>query len=287
MQGPDSPAVGRRRLALELRRLRATAGLTISEVAGRLECSAGKISRIETGAVGVRVQDVRDMLDLYGVAGDRRDDLVGLVRLARQRAWWNDYADLVPAESARFYGLEDGAATIRQHAVGLVPGLLQTPAYARAVLAAPGVPAEVVERRLELRVRRQQLLERPGPPRLHVLLDESALHREIGGPAVLAGQLDRLAGLADGHRLQVLPFGVGGYQAVGVPFTVFSFADPADPQVVYLEGLTRTTLLERAEEVGHYSAAFTESADRALDPAASADLLSRLRRPRTRRPAPR
>jgi transcriptional regulator with XRE-family HTH domain len=271
----DSPAVGRRRLAQELRRLRATSGFTISEVAGRLECSAGKISRIETGAVGVRVQDVRDLLDLYGVGGDRREDLVGLVRVARQRAWWNEYADLVPAESARFYGLEDGAATIRQHAVGLVPGLLQTPAYARAVLAAPGVPAEVVDRRLELRLRRQRLLDRPDPPRLHVLLDEAAVRREIGGPAVLAEQLAHLAGLGPAHQVQVLPFGVGGYRAVGVPFTVFSFADPADPQVAYLEALTRNTLVERAEEVGHYAAAFAEAADRALDPAASAARLHR------------
>jgi len=298
MQDTGSPAVGRRRLAQELRRLRSAAGLTIFEVADRLECSAGKVSRIETGAVGVRVQDVRDMLDLYGVSGTQREDLVDLVRLARQRAWWNDYTDVVPADSARFYGLEDGAAAIQQHSVALIPGLLQTPAYARALIsAAAGVPAEVIERRIELRLRRQRLLARPQPPRLHVLLDEAALHRLVGGPEVMAGQLDHLvevAGLPD-VRLQVLPFTVGAYSAVGVAFTVFGFADPADPQVVYLEQFTRNTLLERAEEADRYTAAFAGAANQALDPGRSVALVSQLagslRHPaptgRNHRPVPR
>jgi transcriptional regulator with XRE-family HTH domain len=287
MQATESPAVGRRRLAQELRRLRSVAGLTISDVAGRLECSAGKISRIETGAVGAQATDVRAMLDLYGVSGTDRDALADLVRLARRPAWWHQYADVVPAESSRFFGLEDGAVSIDQHAGSLVPGLLQTPAYARAVLSAPAdVPAADVERRIELRLRRQQLLARPHPPRLHVLLDEAALRREVGGPEVLAGQLDRLASLATEEHvvLQVLPFGAGGaHQALGVAFTVFGFADPADARVVYLEQLTGNALLESAEEVGGYRAAFAESADRALDPGRSADLLRALR-PRGRSP---
>jgi transcriptional regulator with XRE-family HTH domain len=276
MTASDSPAVGRRRLAQELRRLRSTAGLTISEVANRLECSAGKISRIETGTVAAQATDVQAMLDLYGVAGTERANLADLVRLARRRAWWQEYADVVPAGSGRFFGLEDGAARIDQHAGPLVPGLLQTPAYARAVIAAAGTtPAADVERRIELRMRRQQLLTRPRPPRLHVLLDEAALRREVGGPEVLAGQLDRLATLAaDDHvLLQVLPFGAGAYTAMGVAFTLFTFADPADPHVVYLEGLTANTLLDSAEEVGRYAAAFAESAGRALDRARSAELL--------------
>jgi transcriptional regulator with XRE-family HTH domain len=280
MQATDSPAVGRRRLAQELRRLRSAAGLTISDVADRLECSAGKISRIETGAVGAQATDVRAMLDLYGISGTHRDALADLVRLARRRAWWHEYADVVPADSSRFFGLEDGAVSIEQHAGPLVPGLLQTPAYARAVISAPAdVPATVVERRIELRLRRQRLLTRPHPPRLHVLLDEAALRREVGGPDVLASQLDRLASLAAQEHvvLQVLPFGAGAYQALGVAFTVFGFADPADARVVYLEQLTGNALLESAEEVGRYRAAFAESADRALDPDRSADLLRALR----------
>lgn len=275
MTASDSPAVGRRRLAQELRRLRSDAGLTISDVAGRLECSAGKISRIETGTVSAQATDVQAMLDLYGVAAGQRATLADLVRLARRRAWWQDYADVVPAGSSRFFGLEDGASRIDQHAGPLVPGLLQTPAYARAVIEAAGaVPAADIERRIALRLRRQELLTRPEPPRLHVLLDEAALRREVGGPEVLAGQLDRLAELAGQERvrLQVLPFGAGAYIAMGVAFTVFSFTDAADPQVVYLEQLTGNTLLDSGEEVGRYAAAFAGSAARALDPADSAAL---------------
>jgi Domain of unknown function (DUF5753)/Helix-turn-helix domain len=276
MPAPDSPAVGRRRLAQELRRLRSAAGLTISDVAGRLECSAGKISRIETGTVSAQATDVQAMLDLYGVAPGQRASLADLVRLSRRRAWWQDYTDVVPVGSSRFFGLEDGAARIDQHAGPLVPGLLQTPAYARAVIEAAGaVPVADVQRRIALRLRRQQLLTRPQPPALHVLLDEAALRREVGGPEVLAGQLDRLAELArlEHVRLQVLPFGAGAYTAMGVAFTVFSFADPADPHVVYLEQLSGNTLLDAGEEVGRYADAFAESAARALGPDESVDLL--------------
>jgi transcriptional regulator with XRE-family HTH domain len=272
----DSPAVGRRRLAQELRGLRSAAGLTISDVAGRLECSAGKISRIETGSVSAQATDVQALLDLYGVSGDRRDALADLVRLARRRAWWHDYADVVPAGSSRFFGLEDGAASIDQHAGPLVPGLLQTPAYARAVIGCPATAAPAdAERRIELRLRRQQLLDRPHPPALHVLLDEAALRREVGGPEVLAGQLAHLAVLAERDHvvLQILPFGRGAYPALGVAFTLFAFADPADPRLVYLEQLTGNTLLEAADEVGRYAEAFAETAAAALDPAASAELI--------------
>jgi transcriptional regulator with XRE-family HTH domain len=269
--------VGRRRLAHELRRLRVAAGLTIADVAGALECSVGKVSRIETGVVGARPQDVREMLALYGVTGARQTDLIDLVRLARRRAWWQDYADVVPADSARFYGLEDGAASIQQHAVVLVPGLLQTADYARAVISAPATASVAdVERRLELRLRRQRMLDRPQPPRLHVLLDEAALRRSIGGDEVMSGQLAWLVEVAGRPhvRLQVLPFHAGGYGAVGVAFTLFGFADPADPQVVFLEQLTRTTLLDEPDEVRSYAAVFAEATGRALDPVASAAFLA-------------
>jgi transcriptional regulator with XRE-family HTH domain len=281
MQATESPAVGRRRLAQELRRLRSGAGLTIADVAGRLECSAGKISRIENGVVGAQPTDVQAMLDLYGVDSAERAALVELVRTARRRAWWHEYADVVPARSSRFFGLEDGAATIDQHAGAMIPGLLQTEAYARAVASSPSAvrPGDV-ERRVELRLRRQQLLQRPHPPRVHVLLDEAALHREVGGPEVTAGQLDRLTELAGAPHvtLRVLPFGAGAYPALGIAFTVFGFADPADGRVAYLEQLAGNTLIESAAEVEVYARAFAESAARALDPDRSTRLIRSLRR---------
>ena len=281
MHATESPAVGRRRLAQELRRLRSRAGLTIADVAGRLECSAGKISRVENGVVGAQPTDVQAMLDLYGVDGAERCALVELVRMARRRAWWHEYADVVPAQSSRFFGLEDGAATVDQHAGAMIPGLLQTEAYARAVASAPSATRpNDIERRVELRLRRQQLLRRPDPPRVHVLLDEAALHREVGGPEVTAGQLDRLAELAGAPHvtLQVLPYGAGAYPALGIAFTVFGFADPADGRVAYLEQLAGNTLLESAAEVDVYATAFAESAAAALDPERSTELIRTLRR---------
>jgi hypothetical protein len=187
----------------------------------------------------------------------------------------------VPARSSRFFGLEDGAATIYQHAGAMIPGLLQTEAYARAVASSPSAvrPGDV-ERRVELRLRRQQLLQRPHPPRVHVLLDEAALHREVGGPEVTAGQLDRLTELAGAPHvtLRVLPFGAGAYPALGIAFTVFGFADPADGRVAYLEQLAGNTLIESAAEVEVYARAFAESAARALDPDRSIQLIRSLRR---------
>lgn len=277
----DSPAVGRRRLAQELRRLRTRAGFTIADVAEQLECSAGKISRIENGVVGARNTDVRAMLDLYGVHDAERTELVDLVALARRRAWWREYADVVPAQSSRFFGLEDGAVAIDQHAGPMIPGLLQTEPYARAVISAPAAAARTdVERRIELRLRRQQLLHRPEPPRFHVLLDEAALRREVGSAEVMAGQLDRLADIAAMPHvtLQVLPFTTGAYPGLGVAFTVFGFADPADGRLAYIEQLAGNTLLESAAEVDVYAAAFAESVGRALDPAGSAELIRSVRR---------
>ncbi len=267
MNDGAGPAVERRRLALELRRLRGEAHRTIHEVAQRLECSAGKVSRIETGAVGARVQDVREMLDLYGIHGHRREALLELVRRSRRRAWWHNYTDVVPPDSAKFYGLEDGAVTIDEHRIVLVPGLLQTERYARALIgAATDVPAEVIERRIALRRQRKRLLDRPDPPRITVVLGEAALHEQIGGPWVLAEQLRYLVEVAarPNVAIRVRPYSAGAHPAAGVPFTVFGFADPADPRVVYVELPTRNIHIETDGEVDSYVAAFATARDGAL-----------------------
>jgi transcriptional regulator with XRE-family HTH domain len=271
------PTVERRRLALELRRLRAEARRTIHDVAERLECSAGKVSRIETGAVGVRVQDVREMLDLYEIHGRQREDLLDLVRRSRRRAWWHGYTDVVPPDSAKFYGLEDGAATIDEHRLGLVPGLLQTDRYARALIgAATDAPPEVVERRIALRRERQRLLERPQPPQITAVLAEAVLHEQIGGPQVLAEQLRYLVEMASRPyvRIRVRPFSRGAHPAADVPFIVFGFADPADPRVVYVELPTRNIHIEAPAEVDSYVAAFATARDGALDCVQSARFIA-------------
>jgi len=271
------PAVERRRLARELRRLRAEAGKTIVEVAARLECSAGKISRIETGIVGARLQDVREMLEMYGVSGEQREALLELVRRARRHAWWHEYTDVVPRESAKFYGLEDGAATIEEHRLGLVPGLLQTERYARALIgAATGVPAAVIERRIALRRQRQRLLHRPDPPQITAVLAEAVLHEEVGGPRVLAEQLRYLAAMSrqPNIAIRVRPHHRGAHPAADIPYVIFGFADPADPKVVYVELPTRNIHIEGAAEVEEYVAAFAIARDTALNVADSVRLLA-------------
>lgn len=271
-----SPEIGRRQLAHDLRRLRASSGRTIDDVARHLECSAAKVSRMETGAVRVGLQDLRAVLELYGVVGAERDLLFALARQSRLRGWWHAFADVVPPGSETFYGLEHGAATIGQHSTSLVPGLLQTADYARALIGSAAVPEPVRRRRVELRLRRQQLLERPGPPELTVVLDEAVLHRRIGGAAVLAGQLEHLLAVAQRPhvRLQVLPFAVGAHPAAGVSFTVFGFADPGETSVVFREQLDANSFLDRPDEVAGYTAALDEACRVATDPDRSRALLA-------------
>src|SRR5262249_24376824 len=153
-------------------------------------CSPGKISRIETGVVGVRIQDARELLDLYGVSGIRREELLELVRQSRGRAWWHEYSDIVPRNSAIRFGLEHTATRLSEHSISLVPGLLQTEEYARAIIgAAKDVDSATIDRRVELRLRRQEVLNRVDPPILHVILDEGVLLRPIGGNEIMADQL--------------------------------------------------------------------------------------------------
>ena len=277
MHEAGSPEVGRRQLAMDLRRLRASSGRTIDDVARHLECSAAKVSRMETGVVRVGLQDLRAVLELYGVVGAERDALFALARQSRTRGWWHDFADVVPAGSETFYGLEDGAATIGQHSTSLVPGLLQTADYARALVGSvPGVPTAVRQRRVDLRLRRQQLLERPRPPALRMVLDEAVLRREIGGSAVMAAQLGHLLAVARRPtvQLQVLPFAAGAHPAAGVSFTVFGFAEPEETPVVFREQLDANSFLDRPEQVAVYADALADACRAAADPARSQELLA-------------
>jgi hypothetical protein len=273
----SSPAVERRRLALELRRLRVEAGKTIYDVAERLECSAGKVSRVEMGVVGARIQDVREMLNFYGIRGEQRDQLLELVRRSRRKAWWQEYTDVVPPESARLYGLEAGAAAIDEHQVALVPGLLQTEAYARAVISSVSKDSrDVIERRIELRRRRQELLERADPPTMRYLLYEAVIDAQIGGPAVMAEQLLHLDEVAKRPNvtLRVIPAASGAYASVGVSFTTFSFAHEADPKIVFAEQLTRNMFMDDAGEVEVYTLAFESALDQAATPEQTCHLIA-------------
>ena len=275
--GRRSPTVRRRRLGIELRRLREDAGLTIDQVAGALECSDSKISRIETGQVSATPRDVRDMLHLYGVAGQRQDALLQSAREARQRDWWQAYSDtlIVP-----LVGMEAAAASIRIYETLLVPGLFQTREYADTVIRTvrPDLRPEEVERWVEFRLARQSLLARDPPPALSAVLDEAMLRRPVGGPAVMRDQLHHLARVATlpTVTLQVLAFSAGHHPGMSGAFTIFSFPEPADPDVVYLEHTKSDLYLESEEEIRRYAAAFDQLRTMALAPEDSIALVASL-----------
>jgi transcriptional regulator with XRE-family HTH domain len=255
-----SPTVRRRRLALELRRLREAARLTCEEVAEHLECSTSKVSRIETGRVSVSTRDVRDMLDLYGVSAQQGASLVQLARDSRQKGWWHAYSDTIAPRFATYIGLESAASEIRIYEVTLIPGLLQTEDYARTVLIAGTVGGDHdgVERNVELLMARQPLLTSAEPPRRWAVLDEAALRRTVGGAGLMRLQLEHLLEFArlPNVAIQVIPFGAGAHPAMGRPFVILAFPERADPDVVYLEDLTSALYVEDVDEVDHYNMFF-------------------------------
>ncbi len=275
MSARRSPTVGRRRLGLELRRLREAAGVTIDVVANRLECSASKISRIETGHTGATPRDVRDMLAVYGVDGQVADDLVQIARDARQKGWWHLYGAVL---TGAYVGLEAAASWIHSYEAQVVPGLLQTEDYARAMLrqGRPGMPAPDLDRRVHVRMARQSLLTQNDPLDLWVVLDETVFHRLVGGAPVMRGQLDRLleAGRRANVTLQVLPFAVGAHVAMDGPFTILGYDHAADPDVVFAENAAGGLFLEKDEELRQYHDIFDHLRASALPPDESAAFIA-------------
>jgi transcriptional regulator with XRE-family HTH domain len=275
--GAQSPTVRRRRLALELRRLREAAKLTCEEVAEQLECSASKISRVETGRVSVSPRDVRDMLEIYGVPELQRNALVQLARDSRQKGWWHAYADSLQPHVATYLGMESAASEIRIYEVNLIPGLLQTEEYARAVINAGVVssPRFDIERQVAVKMERQRLTV-TGPPLVWAVLDEAALRRQVGGPEVMRVQLEYLRELGGRQnvRLQVIPFGGGAHPAMGRPFIILAFGEEADPDVVYLKNLTGALWVENVEEVDRYNLFFNHLQATALSFENSAALMT-------------
>ena len=276
MASAQSPTVRRRRLALELRRLRETAKLTCEEVAEQLECSASKISRVETVRVSVSPRDVRDMLGIYGVPEDQRDTLVQLARESRQKGWWHAYGDSVQPHFATYLGLESAASEIRIYEVNLIPGLLQTEEYARAVITTGMVdkPRTDIERSVALRMERQQVT-RTNTPNVWAVLDEAALRRQVGGREVMRIQLEHLRELGSLRNvsLQVIPFGGGAHPAMGRPFVILAFGEDLDPDVVYLEDLTSALWVENVDEVDRYNVFFNHLRATALSFENSAALM--------------
>jgi hypothetical protein len=257
-----------------LRRLREAAGLPVDRVAEALERSSATVSRIEAGRVRATPRDVRDMLDLYGVYGERRDELVLLAKEARQGAWWTAFQDL-PITS--FVSFETAASTVQMYSALLVPGLLQTEGYAREVFRAlrPDLEPKQIERMVEMRMARQSLLTVEDPQQIWVVLDEAALRRLIGGPEIMRAQLQRLidALVLPNITVQVLPFAAGANAGLNGEFTIIGFSEPIDPDIVYIENAALDSYLEDDHTVGRYRVLFDRLRDQALSPRESAAFL--------------
>jgi hypothetical protein len=254
------PTVLRILLGTQLRRLREAKGVTREDAGWEIRGSESKISRMELGRVGFKERDVADLLTLYGVHDPtERDALLNLARQANNPGWWHRYSDVLPTWFQSYLGLESSAALIRTYEVQFVPGLLQTPDYARAViqLGHSDAPKAEIERRVDLRMDRQKLLTRVAPPQLWVVVDEAALRRPIGGRQVMHRQIESLIEETSrpNIRLQIVPFHAGGHAAAGGAFTILRFADEELPDVIYVEQLTSALYLDKREDSDHYAGA--------------------------------
>ncbi|WP_149259302.1 helix-turn-helix transcriptional regulator [Actinomadura sp. K4S16] len=279
MTDGGSPTIRRRELGSRLRRLRLGSSKTIDEVAQALLCSTSKVSRIETGQRVATARDIRDLCDLYGVTDPAvKDELMRLGREARRRSWWRQYSDLGEVTSLLDY--QEGASSITEYDSCLVPGLLQTADYARSALRglSPSIREDVLEERIEVRMRRQSLLTRDDPPRLWVLLDESVLIRHVGGSATMKAQLNKLhqQSRLPQVTLQVVPFKSGAHPGLNSAFSLVEFTGAALSPIVYTEGLIGEIYLEGRNDIDRYREAVDHLRATALSPADSQDLITRM-----------
>ena len=275
------PTVLRMALGSKLRRLREASEVTREAAGYVIRGSSSKISRLELGRVSFKERDVADLLTLYGVTDEQeREGFLALARQANAPGWWHKYGDVLPNWFETYLGLEQAASVIRTYEPALVPGLLQTEDYARAVIQLRHVQAcaHDIERRVALRMARQRFLTESGAPYLWVALDESALRRPLGNRAVQRAQLQHLIEMAQRPNitLLVVPFHVGGPAAVGGPFTILRFAAPGVPDVVYLEHLANAVYLDKERDTVGYLALMDSLCVEAESPDASISFLRKI-----------
>ncbi|QLY31203.1 helix-turn-helix domain-containing protein [Nocardia huaxiensis] len=274
-QGITGSTMPRRQLGRHLRDLRNRARMTTRVAAQRLEWSEAKIWRIETGQTSLRSLDVEAMCRIYGAPEDAIEPLTALARETKARGWWTEYSDVIDEGYEVYIGLEEAAAKLTSYENELIPGLLQTEAYMRAVLAVayPGISPEQMDRRVRVRTARQELITRAeNPLQLDLVISEAVLWHRIGGEEVTAGQLDRLRKLAElpNVRLRVVPAECGYHHAMDAGrFVLLEFpsaaGDPTEPPVVYVESLTGAAYLDKEHDVERYREAFAATAKLAVD----------------------
>ena len=261
-----SPTVRRRELGARLRELRTASGLSVEDAADRLEVSPAKVSRLETGARGVNIADVRVLCEVYGVPPAERDRLLTLARESRRRSWWQEYG--LPDSLSTYVGLEDAATAILQYLTSLVPPLLQTEDYARALTGdiAPWLSEDEVEQRVAARMARQSLLTGDRPLKMWAIVAEAALRRLVGGAGVMRGQLTELAERSrrPNVTVQVIPYEEGAHPGMDSAFTLVQLAEVSD--VVYVEGLIGNFYLQSDRDLERYRRAFDHLQAAALSP---------------------
>jgi len=265
-----SPTVLRRSLAIQLRKLREASGLTGEQVASQLDWADSKISRIETAKSGVQPADLRHLMDIYGITDpDEREALLQVARDSKKKGWWQKFNDVLPDWFQLYVGLEGGAAEIQTYETEIIPGLLQTPDYARAVTEATLVKADagLIARAVELRMARQHAITRADDPAdLWAIVSEAALQRIAGTAKVQRQQLEHMVKLAERPNItiQVLPMSAGVTPAWNGPFVILAFG--AGDGVVYLENLTSSLFLEEPVDTKAYSVMFDHLRGAAIAP---------------------
>jgi Domain of unknown function (DUF5753)/Helix-turn-helix domain len=269
------PTVLRMMLGSQLHRLREIAGVAPDQAGYEIRASRSKISRMENGRVGFKERDVADLLTLYGVTDEEtRAGVLSLARQASVPGWWSKYGDVLADWFQAYLGLERAASVIRTFELQFVHGLFQTEAYARAVtlLGHRTAPADEIDRRVSMRLKRQDLLTGPSPPQVWSILDEAALRRPVGGRAVMRAQLSRLTEAAELPHVtvQVVPFDRGGHAGASGSFTVLRFKEAELLDVVYIEQLTSALYLDDPADVDHYMEVMNRLSTDALTPARSA-----------------
>lgn len=274
VRAAGSPTVRRRELGALLKALRNATGWTAEQVANRLVISTSKLSRLETGQRGASTRDINDLCDLYEVDDEQRRHLLELASEGKQRAWWQ----ALGLPYSRYVGLETAAASISDYGLGVMPGLLQTADYARAIVRAAvstWVP-EVAEQRVKGRMARQQLLHAANAPRFEAVVDESVLHRVVGSPAVMQAQLQRLLELSKlpNVALRVVPYEAGALPAPANKFIILRFALPAVPDVVFIESLTEELYLDDPGEVEIYETTFSTLTQLAASPEVTREIIA-------------
>jgi transcriptional regulator with XRE-family HTH domain len=269
-----SPTLRRRELGTLLRSLRLNRELTVDQVAAELLCSPSKVSRMETGQRGASPRDVRDLCELYGVTDQaERTRLMKLATEGKQQGWWQSY-DL--DYFGTYVGLEEAATAMRQFQSTIVPGLLQTPDYARAVAEVLDVTSARVDELVEVKLRRQSLLAKQPPVPLSVILDEAVLHRMVGGVAAMGAQLDHIIKVTKNYNVtvRVVPYSAGAHPAMESTFSILDFHEV--PSVVYVEGLVGFLYLERPQEIARYEQVFDRLQGIALSPQESIALIAKV-----------